>query len=930
MAPIRQVEGAIPGKSNYYATVCGGCSAACGVLTKNRDGRPIKLEGNPEHPVSLGGLCAIGQASVLGLYDSQRLKHPLREGAEAAWEEVDRTIIEQLDATQNDGGAVRFLTATINSPTTMAAIAGFLGRFSDARHVVYDPLSNSAVLDAHEQTFGARLLPRYRFDMAEVIISFDADFLGTWISPVEYTAGFRAGRNLEAKPPRSSYHVQFGSRMSLTGSKADQRIRTAPGALGPAMTQLAAAVATLAGETFESTDVDEISEQLAARLWNARGRSLVVCGSQDVGQQRLCNYINHLLGNYGSTVDIERPSHQSAGSDRDLRALLGEIETGGVAGLFISGVNPVFDLPEGDKLAGLIEKVPLVVSFAERLDETAEAAGFVCPDSHYLESWGDREPVRGVISLLQPCSAPLGGTRQLIESLSAWGGDAKPAYDIVREHWQNSILPRAGGDQPFEEFWDHAVHDGVVEIAETTVARPLDAAAVRPVTSPETTAGGEYSLVLYPKVGLRDGRHAYNPWLHELPDPITKVTWDNYACLAPATAENMGVGEGDVVRVAVGETAIELPVVLQPGQHEKVVAVALGYGSKATERFATIGPRWIEARSGVGSNGRVGTNAAPLLGLTGAVTIEPTGARHPLAATQQHHHLEVPEHLAPRGGERRPVIQETTFPEHYRNVWSGAKPHEEHHPELWPEDHPYDGHHWAMAIDLNACTGCSGCVVACQAENNISVVGKDEVRRQREMHWLRIDRYYSGHGDDVEVAHQPMMCQQCDNAPCETVCPVLATVHSKEGLNQQIYNRCVGTRYCANNCPYKVRRFNWFEYAREDSLENLVLNPDVTVRSRGVMEKCSFCVQRIQEARIQAKGEGRELRDGEIQTACQQSCPANAIVFGDKNDPNSKVSALLASSRRYEVLEEINVKPSVGYLKLVRQRSADKEGERHG
>jgi molybdopterin-containing oxidoreductase family iron-sulfur binding subunit len=439
------------------------------------------------------------------------------------------------------------------------------------------------------------------------------------------------------------------------------------------------------------------------------------------------------------------------------------------------------------------------------------------------------------------------------------------------------------------------------------------------------------ALVLYPKVSLRDGRHAYNPWLQELPDPISKVAWDNYACLSPTAAAALQVQTGSVIRLEVpgaqGLPPLELPVLVQPGQHDQVVAVALGYGGQVSARFTDVGPPWLEARPTLGGNGKIGVNAAALVAwrdgernpAAGNVRLTRVGRQQPLACTQHHHSIQVPHALAPPGHESRPTIRETTLAALAHPGPHGQHAHEEP-ANMWPPDHPSAGHRWGMVIDLQACTGCSACVVACQVENNIPVVGKDEVRRQREMHWLRIDRYYAEHAGKVDVAFQPMLCQHCGNAPCETVCPVLATVHSSEGLNQQVYNRCVGTRYCANNCPYKARRFNWFAYAHEDTLQNLTLNPDVTVRSRGVMEKCTFCVQRIQEARIDARARGETLRDGMVQTACQQSCPAHAIAFGDLSDPNSQVSRLLHDPRRYRVLAELNVEPSVSYLEIVRHR----------
>jgi molybdopterin-containing oxidoreductase family iron-sulfur binding subunit len=455
---------------------------------------------------------------------------------------------------------------------------------------------------------------------------------------------------------------------------------------------------------------------------------------------------------------------------------------------------------------------------------------------------------------------------------------------------------------------------------------------------PPTQVDEETStLILYPKVGLFDGRPALNPWLQELPDPVTKVTWDNYACLSPDAAEKLGIEQGDLVRLHVDGVSIELPVLIQVGQHDKVVAVALGYGRAGTDRFAKVGPQWIEARPTVGPNGSVGVNAAQLLAFDAGtigytrtgVRVESTGGRRALATTQQHHSLSVPAKLAMPGTEYRPIVEQTTLDSYRLDPLSGAAHHHHFEGELWPDDHPYPGHRWGMVIDLNKCSGCSACVVACQAENNVPVVGRDEVLRSREMHWIRVDRYYDGGADGVTALHQPMLCHHCGHAPCENVCPVLATVHSEEGLNQQVYNRCVGTRYCANNCPYKVRRFNWFEYSRPDRLENAALNPDITVRSRGVMEKCSFCIQRIQEATLEAKYRGEEITDDMVQTACQQSCPAGAIVFGDMNAPESAVAIAAKAGRHFQVLAELNVHPSVGYLRVVHNRKEQSLEKHH-
>jgi molybdopterin-containing oxidoreductase family iron-sulfur binding subunit len=991
IAPLDGAEKVVSDPACFFASTCRACSAECGMLVRSRDGRPIKLEGDPEHALSKGGLCAAGQASLLGLYDRLRLQEPLHQGRPTTWAEIDRGIRGQLDAIHRGSGAVRILSGTITSPTTRAIIQRFLAGFADARHVVYDPVSCSAILDAHERTHGLRVLPHYRLDRADVIAVFDADFLGTWISPVEFTHGYRVGRLINGNPPRSSYHVHVESRLSLTGSKADERLCLTPDEMGTVISRLAFVLARHAGakETrlleeagfLAAADLSpplaDFCDGLGARLWRARGHSLVLCGSQDVPNQVVCNFINHLLENYGKTLDIERPSAQRQGSDRDLEVLLGEVNAGKVAALIVLDSNPVYDLPEGESLAETLRQVPLVICCGERLDETARLAGYVCPHPHYLESWGDAEPVSGVVTLRQPTIPRLGNTRPVIESLAAWTSTPaplttvrtvglmasqqgqgplvaesallpRPAYDLLQDSWAVHVFPRQAKERDFQAFWDRAVHDGHVEVAPVRVAaKPFDSSAVHPIKA-DTGAKTGLSLVLYPKVGMPDGSHAYNPWLQELPDPVSKVTWDNYACLSPVAAEELGLSAGDVVRLELpdhkGQTrALELPVFVQPGQHDRVVAVALGYGSLSSERFAHIGPPWLEARPTVGENGLVGQNAAPLLTwenstlryVRSGVKLTRTGNKHPLASTQDHHSLSVPAHLAPLGLERRPIIQKTTvaelakvqdgqtriLPNSATAANTGAAAHDA---DLWPNDHPYTERRWGMVIDLNACTGCSACMIACQAENNVPVVGKDEVRRQREMHWLRIDRYYTGTETNLEVDYQPMLCQHCERAPCETVCPVLATTHSSEGLNEQVYNRCVGTRYCANNCPYKVRRFNWFAYAHGDSLQNLSLNPDVTVRSRGVMEKCTFCVQRLEEAKIEARRRGKPLRDGDVQTACQQSCPARAIVFGDMKDSKSGVAQARKNPRHYQVLAELNIGPSVGYLKVVRPVRTEK------
>ena len=954
-----QPVGAIPGRLQNYASTCAGCPSGCGMLVGTRDGRPLKMEGLPKHPLSGGGLCAVGQAQPIGLYDSKRLAGPLLVGKESDWATVDKQIIQALKKVR--GKSVRFVTSTIISPTLQASIDKFLEPLDDAKHIVFDAVSSSAILDAHEQTHSARLLPHYHIDRAEVLVSFGADFLGTWISPVEFTAAWAKRRAPSEESPEMSYHVQFESRMSLTGTNADRRVGIHPRDQGPMIGRLAEKVAKLTGKPHweklapgSGDSYEKTLDDVAKRLWAARGKSLVVSDSQDVGAQRVVNYLNHLLGNYGTTLDLENPSYQRQGNDGDVEELLADLAADSVGALFVADVDLLHDLAGSKSLTEAIARVPLTVSFAPRENDFAASAKFVCPDHHALESWSDAKPTSGLISLAQPTLRPLGKTRAVLESLAAWSGQPTTAHEALKSYWEAKVFLACKTDAPdnFLAFWERTLQDGFAEIkADKIKVGEFVADSIKPLDqqkAPED-ATDEFSLVVYNKVGMPDSRHSHNPWLHELPDPVTKVTWGNYACLSPADAEKLGVENGDIVKIAAGKDGepLELPTLVQVGQHDGVIAIALAYGCKGTDRFAKIGPQWFEARPTVPNGDLLGKNAASLVefrdgtrqATLAGITLTKTKSHRELAITQKYHSLKVPDAVAPYGGEYREVVERTSLPAFAKDSHSGAAEHHfEGDEQLWPEDHEKKGHAWGMVIDLNKCTGCSACVVACQSENNVPVVGYDEVRRQREMHWMRIDRYYTpyGTGEDrgmdveLDIDHQPMMCQHCDNAPCETVCPVLATVHSDEGLNEQVYNRCVGTRYCANNCPYKVRRFNWFKYPHDDTLQNLVLNPEVTVRSRGVMEKCSMCVQRIEAGKVEARGHGASVADGAIQTACQQSCPANAIEFGDMNDTESKVHIALENPRSYRVLEELNVRPAVSYLRVVKNTDEKRISEKKG
>lgn len=916
-------EEIVPGIPNYYTSSFNGHS----VLVKTREGRPIKIEGNPNCLLSKGRLDAKGQASVLDLYDVSKLKAPMQNNAEASWDKIDQYVKGELAKVQAGGKKIRIISSTINSPSGKSVIADFSAKYPNTKHIQVDAVSYTGMIKANENSFGKPVLPRYHFDKANVIVSFGADFLGTWISPVEYNRQYASNRNNDSlKNKKMSRHIQFETGMSMTGTNADARIPLKPSEEGIALLNLYNALGGSLSVTKKLSNNPNAEKAIllaAKELSAAKGKSLVVCGSNDVSSQILVNAINSLLGNYGSTIDLDNPSYQYAGNDAEFVEFINEMKRGEVGAVFFLNSNPAYDYVNAKEFTDALSKVALRVSFADRLDETASLCNVNAPNHHYLESWNDANPFEGYYTIVQPAINPVNNTRYAEQGLLVWSDNAvKDYYQYVQNNWAANVLPKAG------KTWKELLQIGSVYLGEKsggtyTFSRDLNTVAQTIVNQSNALAkgGDSIELHLYQNVAIGDGKAANNPWLQELPDPVSKVTWDNYVAIAPKYAEKLGYSEFDVVEVKTDKYTITLPLLIQPGQATGTVSIAVGYG-----------------RTKAGKAGDAGQNAYPFVNFVNgtfqtatAATITKVDGHYELAQTQTHHSFE-----------GRNIIRETTLKDYLKDPTSGTGHRHTNEADLWKEyEHP--GHNWVMAIDLNACTGCGACIVACNAENNIPVVGRDEVRRRREMHWLRIDRYYSynedgnsvteekeikhlDNMDNVSVIHQPMMCQHCDHAPCETVCPVLATVHSSEGLNHMAYNRCIGTRYCANNCPYKVRRFNWFNYWNDSRFDNymnneftqLVLNPDVTVRSRGVMEKCSMCIQRIQAGKLQAKMEKRPVKDGDIKVACQQTCPTNAIIFGDGNDPNSEVSKALKSERTYYVLEEINTKPGIGYQTKVR------------
>jgi MoCo/4Fe-4S cofactor protein with predicted Tat translocation signal len=924
-----------PGVANYYVSTYDGHA----VLVKTREGRPIKIEGNPNDLLSKGGLSGQAQASVLDLYDVNRLKSPLQNGNESTWNEVDAFVKNELTAIKAGGKKIRLVSSTVHSPSTLAVIADFIAQYPTAKHINYDAVSYTGIIQANQNSFGKAVLPHYNFDKADIIVSFGADFLGTWISPVEFTNQYVQNRNNKSlQNKKMSRHIQFETGMSLTGTNADVRIPVKPSEEGVALVNLYNQISgtTLPGtKKLNNVTADKALTIVAKELQAAKGKALVVSGSNDVAVQVLVNAINSLLGSYGSTIDLDNYSNQYAGNDHDFTEFVSEMNSGEVDAVLFLNANPAYEYHSSSAIKDALKKVRLRVSFSERNDETASLCNVIAPNHYYLEAWGDDNAIEGYYTVVQPTINPVYNTRQAEQSLLIWSDNAvKDYYTYVRNNWDKSLLAKGGLSG--QKGWETLLQTGFVKEADKpagtySFSRDLNGVAqtiLNQSSQLEAKGDGKLELQLYQTVAIRDGKRANNPWLQEMPDPVSKVTWDNFAAMSPTDLKKFGLVQGDIINIDANGYAVALPILLQPGQAQGTISVAVGYG---------------RTKAGPVGDG-VGKNAFPFLTFrngtfqaTSIASFSKTG-ENPivLAQTQTHHSFE-----------GRNVIRETTFKEYLKDPSSSSGEERKHkeYESLWDE-YERPAYNWVMAIDLNACTGCGACVVACSAENNIPVVGRDEVRRRREMHWIRIDRYYSFNDngkevteeqeistlkdlDHVSVVHQPMLCQHCDHAPCETVCPVLATVHSSEGLNHMAYNRCVGTRYCANNCPYKVRRFNWFNYWNDARFDNylinehthLVLNPDVTTRFRGVMEKCSMCIQRIQAGKLKAKIEKRPLKDGEIKVACQQTCPANAIVFGNRNDPNSEVSKALKSERTYYVLEELNVQPGIGYQVKVRNTS---------
>ena len=944
------------GVADWYATTIADGYDFANILVKTREGRPILVMPNND---ANGVTNARVQASVLSLYDSQlRLKEPQNRESFLTWDDADKQIKTKLDALKTNNESVVLLTGSLASPSTESIISEFITAYPNVKHVVYDAVSESGALDAFEAMYGTRSLPTYHFDKAEVIVSVGADFLGDWQGG--YDKSYTAGRKPETG--KMSRHIQFESNMTLTGANSDKRVVVKPSEQVFALINLYNAV-TGSSLPSKSTKADAAIKTVAKELKKAGSKAVVVTGLNDKNAQIIAMAINNALSS--EVMDVVATNNIRQGNDSDVAQLVADLKSGSVKGLITYNVNPLYSLAAANDIADKIKGLKLSVALSDQNDETASAFEFALPASHYLESWGDVSLTAGMHSLVQPTISPLFNSRQLQDVLLKWSGNSTSYYDYLKAYWASNVL---GG-----QSWNQALHDGVFKGANSNsnTAKTLDVTAAASALN-NATKPSEMELNLFTSTALGDGKQANNPWLQELPDPLTRASWDNYITMSMADARERGFTNpvkdngainGQYANVTVnGVTVSNIPVMIQPGQAKGSIGLALGYGRKQNLKDAMM----------------VGVNAYPLYinanHIQTGVTIEKTSGTHKFACTQ------VQKTIAGR----HDILKQATLaqvnssadPKHTWNKPAMAslnhKEVEANSVDLWDAHDRSVGHHFNLSIDLTSCTGCGACVVACHAENNVPVVGKDEMRVGRDMHWLRIDRYYSSETVDVgadqgkmsiqefskkypniaekdlerqyaekvlelsggdlfatiekesenpTVAFQPMMCQHCNHAPCETVCPVAATSHGRQGQNQMAYNRCVGTRYCANNCPYRVRRFNWFNYSNNNEFDfnmnddygKMVLNPDVVVRSRGVMEKCSMCIQMTQATILKAKREGRKVQKDEFATACSQACSTGAMVFGDVNNTDDTVAHLAEDKRAFHVLDYIGTKPNVVY-----------------
>jgi MoCo/4Fe-4S cofactor protein with predicted Tat translocation signal len=916
----------IHGLPNYYASAYVDGAEGLGLLVTTRDGRPIHIDGNPDFTWNGQGTSPRAIATILKLYDPDRFtsakknllneKKTNRETISVKWEKLDDAVIAQLKK-----GGVAVMTSSIFSPSTKALLGDFQAAYGSKTYF-YDDISYENVREAQKICYGKDGIPVHDLEKAKVILAINNDFLGTWLTPVRFQKTFGARR----KPGKDMNKlIVIEGLMSMTGTNADERFRIKPsqtldvllalikdllpGSKYASDSRLGYAMSSVPTGEALGLPADAL-KKIAQQLASNRGQSVVLAGGMSsdgtdgLAIQIAANFLNSILDNDGKTINGSMSLSGGQGSQKAVAELIAGVQSGAIKTVIIHGSNPLYTMPANSGFQEALTKAEMVIYTGDRNDETSKMADYVAVDHHPLENWSDLE-MNGAMAIQQPTIQPLYDTRSFQDSLLKWtqgspkvSGRAKSAkdwHDYLKTNWRESIA--ANKKSNFEDFWDTLLQTGMFETtAHAGTVRAFNGAALSQIKK-TAAPNGAYELSLYPTIGMLDQGLANVPWLQEFPDPVTKICWDNYATFSPADAAQEKIKESQVVELTANGKTIKVPAHIQPGQALGVIGLAVGYGRLGAGQIA----------DGVGVNAYEFANWKDGQTVTSGIRAEvkKTSSMDWLASVQEHHTME-----------GRQIVVEETLASYIKKPGATIERHST--PTLW-STHAYNGHKWGMSIDLSSCNGCGSCVIACQSENNIPTVGKKNVLTGREMHWIRIDRYYAGDPNEPDVVNQPMLCQHCDNAPCETVCPVIATMHSEEGTNDMIYNRCVGTRYCSNNCPYKVRRFNWFNYTNEiPEPRELALNPEVTVRSRGVMEKCTFCLHRIRQTKVRFKVQDRELKDGDIKTACQTACPSQAIVFGDTNNPESAVSKLLKSENRYQLLEELNTKPAVRYLTKVR------------
>jgi MoCo/4Fe-4S cofactor protein with predicted Tat translocation signal len=950
----KKPEEITPGLPNWYASTCTLCPNACGILIKTREGRPIKVDGNPDHPVSKGKICARGQAGILNLYDPERLKEPVigtgnGNMTSTSWQVVDEKIISELKSNASSGKEIAIITHSILSPSQKKLFDDFISAFPTTKIYSYELTNDVNYRNAFKKSYGTEFIPAVKLDEAKIILSLESDFLGNEGNVVEQTRLYSQGRDVFSKKEFNRLYAVEGA-MSLTGTNADYRIRLRTDAIEEFVLCLLneliskKKISSYANNRVIESKIKEFSldefikknnlpektiKTLVEDLVKSQGESYVSAGLKlPESTHIIVNLLNEVIDasklySKESVKQVVLPLSQKS----DIKGLISRMQSGGVGVLIHFDTNPVFHFSKDYNYLEAHKKVATIITLTENITETSITSNYVLPINHNFESWGDYKTSSGFYSLQQPVIAPLYKTRQKEAVLLDWISGGKEAYaennylNYIKNNWEKSIYPAINSKVDFKTFWTLTLHDGVMNFKEKiNEDRSFKVEAFTSIVS-FTKASMDLVVILRDSYYLGDGRLANNGWLQELPHPVSKIVWDNYAAISPATAKALNLDSNDLIDLTAGGKSLKIPAFIQPGMADDVVAVELGYG-----------------RSKIGIVGQnTGFNAIQLISKNASLSewlyndgkISKSGGRYELISTQEHYPIDEERynniHL------KREIIQEGIYEDYKKNPKFLIE--EKKHTALFNinEGHTYDGVKWAMSIDLNKCTGCNGCVAACNVENNIPVVGKEQVGKNREMQWIRLDRYYGGHSDNPRVSFQPMLCQHCDNAPCENVCPVAATNHSPDGLNQMVYNRCVGTRYCSNNCPFKVRRYNYFNFRDHfaDAYQlqqplSLLYNPEVTVRSRGVMEKCTFCIQRIMDERQKAIQEKRDIDGDKVITACQEACPANAIVFGDLHKKDSEIIKHREHELGYRVLEEINVRPNVTYIAKLRNIKAEK------